>query len=557
VAAFLLLTQRLGPARLAALGAVAVGLIAFFVFFTGRLSNPDMAVLYANLDIADSGRIAAQLDSLKVPYDVDPDGARIMVPANQVARVRMSLAQQGLPQGGSMGYEIFDQGSSLGTTSFVQNINHLRALEGELARSIRTLGPVTGARVHLVLPRREVFSRDMPEPSASIVLSLRTGAQLTLEQISAIRQLVASAVPKLSPTHVAIVDDRGTLLARGNDEKSEGSMAAASVGEVRAAYESRLARSIEEMLTRSVGYGNVRVEVAAEMDFDRVTTTSETFDPDGQVLRSSQIVSEATQARGATANNGAVTVGNNLPDRNQGQAGGEGESSQRNRTEETNNYEISKTEKVHLRETGTIRRLTVAVLVDGVYTTDADGTATYQPRSDADLAKLTALVKGAVGYDESRGDKVEVVNLRFSRPESEFGADDAGSGLFSFEKADYFRIAEIAVLGAVAVLVILLVVRPVVTRVFEVAATTPESEGQNLLQGPAPAQALAGPAGSGTTTDRPVAAGAPPAEDGSLIDISRVEGRVRASSLNQIGEIIERHPEEAVSIMRHWMYQET
>ena len=246
--------SRLGAGRLGAIAGVGVAMVAFFVFLTTRLAKPGMSLLFADLDLKDSGQIVQKLEAMSVPYQLRGDGSQVLVPADQVARLRMAMAEQGLPRGGSIGYELFDKSDSFGASSFAQNVNQLRALEGELARTIGGLGPVQSARVHLVLPRRDLFARDNQEVSASIVLKLRGGERLGKGQVAAIRNLVASAVPTLKPTRVSVVDGAGTLLARGDGEDAN---AASGLGaeELRVNYETRIARSVEELLERTLGPG--------------------------------------------------------------------------------------------------------------------------------------------------------------------------------------------------------------------------------------------------------------------------------------------------------------
>ncbi|NQV21572.1 MAG: flagellar M-ring protein FliF, partial [Rhodospirillales bacterium] len=299
-----------------------------------------------------------------------------------------------------MGYEIFDRGEALGTTSFVQNINHLRALEGELARTIRAIQGVTTARVHLVLPRRELFNRERREPSASIILKLASG-KIDQSQVVAVQHLVAAAVPELTPSRVSIVDSRGVLLARGGDEGSA-QTPFASMSDKTAAFESRMSQQLEDMLSRTAGYGNVRAEVTAELDYDKITTNSESYDPDGQVVRSSQSVEEQGQEQ--DGGNAAVSVAENLPQAEGGDA--ETATSSNSRTEETINYEISRVTKTQVREIGKVVRLSVAVLLNGTYQ-NQDGERVYVPRRQDEMDKLTALVKSAVGFKDERGDRNE------------------------------------------------------------------------------------------------------------------------------------------------------
>lgn len=543
--------RNLGPARLAMMGAVGLGLIGFFFYLTSRIAAPNMELLYSELSTADAAAIGEQLTQANIPFQVDPTGTKIMVPAGQVGQVRMQMAQQGLPSGGNVGYELFDRTEGFGTTSFIQNMNQLRALEGEMARTVGTLAGVQQARVHLVLPRRELFSRQRNTATASVFLKLRPGARLEREQIAAIQHIIASAVPDLEPSRVAIVDSSGRLLARGMDQDSP-AMMMQTAEEKKRAYERRLTRTIEELLGRSLGYGAVRAEVSADLDFDRITTNEEFYDPDAQVVRSTQTVTEGNRAEERDPLE-PVTVDANLPGGNQA-AGAEGSvgpltSSQSNRTEETINYEISRTVRSHVRETGVVRRLSIAVLIDGTYQPGAEGEApVYQPRSQDELDQIEKLVASAVGYDAVRGDVLEVVNMRFTSAEEEFEAE--GDKIFGIPKDDLFRIAEMLILGIVAVLIILLVVRPLITKAFERPGDEEDEMGLLTDQSGAPIQI------GGLADDLALEAAQADEDLEQMIDINRVEGRVRASSLRKVGEIIDKHPEEAVAIIRNWLYQE-
>jgi flagellar M-ring protein FliF len=549
--------RNLGAARLALIALVGAASIGFFAFLGTRITAPTYGLLYSDLDIRDSGQIVQKLEALGVPYQLKGDGAQILVPVDQVARLRMTVAESGLPRGGSVGYELFDKGESLGTSNFVQNVNQVRALEGELSRTISSIGSVQGARVHLVLPRREMFSREKPEPTASIALKLRGNEKLSKGQIAGIQHLVAAAVPGLKPSRISIVDQEGALLARGNGDDPQDS--AGNAEEMRTGYESRLRRTVEEMLERTLGPGKVRVELRADMDFDRITTNQESFDPEGQVVRSTQTVAESSDS--AESGDQAVTVANNLPDA-QNQKGTTGGRSKNARNEETINYEITKKVTSHVREAGVVRRLSVAVLVDGTYAAGSDGTRAYQPRSPEELQQLTTVVRSAIGFDQNRGDVVDVVNLRFA------GADDAGpidsfkTTFLGLGKDDFFRIGETLVLAILAILVLVLVVRPMLSRLMTMTAAADNVAGETRLltdqSGGAPA-ALPPPAGRGAGGNGELAAASAGGQTleavEQMIDLSRVEGRVRASSLKKVGEIVEKHPEEAVAILRSWMYQ--
>lgn len=530
------------------MGGVAIGIIVFFFFLSVRLNNADMTLLFGDLDTGDSAKIVSRLEAMNVPFEIRGDGGQIMVPADRVLRLRMTLAQEGLPNGGTIGYEIFDKTEAFGTTNFIQNVNLVRALEGELARTIRTLAQVEEARVHLVLPKRQLFSRRQQEPSASVVVKTRGPKRLAKAEVLAIQQLVAAAVPSLKVTRISVIDHRGRLLARAGSGDEDNIMATSDNEELQHAEEARMVRVIEELLEQSVGIGRVRAKVTAEMNFDRITTRSETYDPDGQVVRSTQNVEESATSAEQLAGQKSVSVSNNLPDaQDSGGGAGGGTGSSSNRTEETVNFEISKTTRQHVREVGEIKRLSVAILVDGTYKTDANGNRQYQPRDQAELEKLSALAKSAVGFDAKRGDTFEIINMQFVTALDE--QVDFVEPLFGLTKADYFRIAEIFVLAAVGILVIMLVVRPLVSRTLEALPTALERAAeQNLLANQsAEAAALAGP----TETGVEEMIEEDPQED--LISVAAVDGKIRASALNKISEIVERHPDETVGIIRQWM----
>ncbi|HVO03022.1 MAG TPA: flagellar basal-body MS-ring/collar protein FliF [Candidatus Cybelea sp.] len=550
--------RNLGPLRLASIGAVGFALIAFFVFVVARLTSPGYGLLYSGLDPADSASIVQRLDTQNIPYQLKGDGSEILVPQDQVTKLRLSLASEGIPSGGSIGYEIFDRADALGTTNFVQQINQIRALEGELARTIRSLKQVKSARVHLVMPKRELFSRDQAEPTASVVLVLQ-GGPLDKEQVSAIQHLIASAVPGMKANNVSVIDNKGNLLARGAE--GDGADDNATVEDMRRSYEIRLTRSIEDLLSQTIGSDKIRAEVNADLDFNQVTTNTENFNPDGQVVRSTQTVEENDNSNEKQQDN-SVSVANNIPNPPAQQGGsGSNSQSQTQRNEETVNYEISKTTQVEVKHTGTVKRISAAVLVDGTYQPDPNGKPVYQPRSQQELDQIATLVKSAIGFDEKRGDVVQVVNMQFA-PAEETGP--APFQLLGLEKEDLMRIAELLVLSAIAVLVLLLVVRPLLNRLLALPGVAQPGlaiagpAAAALPPGAAAALAIPGPPGS-TQALPGTAEGIAEAENmaqeiDQMIDINQVEGRVRASSLKRISDLVDQHPEQAVNIMRVWMH---
>ena len=561
--------KSLGAARMAAMAAVTLALIGFFAFLMVQMTTPQMVPLFTDLSVEDSASIVKDLERQAVPYQLKSDGAIIMVPKDRVARLRMKLAESGLPKGGGVGYEIFDKTDSLGTTTFVQNINHLRALEGELSRTIRSIDRVQAARVHLVLPERQLFSRDKVDASASIVLKVR-GA-LEPQQVRAIRHLVASAVNGLKPERVSVIDETGKLLADG--ATADNQLNGASSDERKLAYENRLRSEVETIVSSVVGPGHARVQINADFDVNRITQTSDKFDPDGRVLRSSQTREEQS----ATSDNreGSVSVGTELPggarpQQQPADSGNRGDQSRK--TEEIVNYEISRTTKTEVIEAGRVNRISAAVLVDGVYNKNDKGEVAYQPRPKEELDRIAALVRSAIGFDAKRGDQVEVVNLRFAETTpSPINEVTGWMSYLQFTKDDIMGAAEKGVMALLGLIVMFMVVRPLVRRVI-----TPEGAQTPFAAAPAatvPAvtaeaaaaagMMLPGVNGNITSTGGPnvsIVGGdeavAISNRTSAMIDIAKVQGQVHAQSVQKVGELADKNPHEAVSIIRNWLHED-
>ena len=390
---------------------IAAALTAFFLYVAGVISEPPKSILFSGLESRDAAAVSAKLDAMNVPYDAKGDGGTIMVPADQVTKLRMALAQDNLPAAG-VGYEIFDKSDAFGTTAFVQNINRLRALEGELSRSIQTIEGVESVRVHLVIPERQIFSRDSQVPSGSVVL--KTRGVLGREQVGAIQHLVAASVAALTPDRVAIIDDKGNLLA-GGQELTGDDATSGRAEQNTTDFEDRMRRRVESMVASIVGQGHVRAQVTAEMNYTHTTSTSEDYNPDSKVVRSTQTV-EQNASDANPAGSGAVSVASALPGQQNATGGADNVKSSSGRTEETTNYEISKTVTTSAtegKEGNMLKRLSVAVAIDGTVT---DGG--YKPRNAQELKQIDTLVKSAIGYDSGRGDQVQVVNMPFARMES-------------------------------------------------------------------------------------------------------------------------------------------
>ncbi|HEY4029457.1 MAG TPA: flagellar basal-body MS-ring/collar protein FliF [Caulobacteraceae bacterium] len=533
--------QRFGIGRLGAIVGVAAGVAAALFALVLNVGTQPKALLYSNLDLKEAGQITQALDQAGVKYDVKGDGSTIMVPRDKVASTRIMLSSKGMPTSGSVGYEIFDTASPLGQTDFVQNLNRQRALEGELARTIRSLQGVSSARVHLVLPRRQLFEGDGEAPSASVVIGV-AGRSPGADQVAAVRNLIAGAVPNLKPDRVTVVDERGKLLAGVGDGDGQGS----SADTTRADTEERMRKTIKDLVEGVVGAGKARVQVTADLDRNRVTLQEEKYDPDGQVVRSTQTVGEKANQNSSTATS-STSAAANIPGGANGSVTNSepGNTSDSARTEETTNYEISKSTRTEVIEPGQVKRLSVAVAVDGVTTLGAKGKTSYAPRSADEMKRIDELVRSAVGFSAQRGDVVSVINVRFDHGDEEGAA--AGNPLLNFDKNDMMRMAELGVLLVMAALVVFFVVRPLLA-----TAAGGGSAGLPML-----AAAGAGGGSSALTVSdsgvNMVKAG--PAIADSRIDIAKIEGAVKASSVKQVAEFVDSHPEESVSILRAWLHE--
>lgn len=537
--------QRFGIGRLAAILGIGAGVAAVLFAVTMNLGEPK-ALLYANLDLKEAGSITQALDQAGVKYEVKGDGSTIMVPRDKVASTRLMLSSKGLPTAGSVGYEIFDEANSLGQTDFVQQLNRQRALEGELARTILGLDGITSARVHLVLPKRQLFEEEADQPSASVNIGVG-GREPTAEQVRAMQNLVAGAVPNMRPDRVTVVDQRAKTLSGG-----ETGMAAEADGR-KSEVEGRIAKQVKTLVEGIVGAGKARVNVTADLELARVTVQQETFDPDGQVIRSESTTDENSREN-QDDGSGQASVAANIPG-GAGLGGAGGVGSQSGRQESTTNYEISKTTRTEVQEPGQVKRLSVAVAVDGLTAAGADGKpGAYTARSAEEMQRIEQLVRTAVGFNQERGDQVSVINVRFPTPEATGGVE-AASPLMGFDKNDIMRAIEIGVMALVGILMLLFIARPLLksatgggggpmamlggpqtTRIV----TTSDGQPMQLAADGSGQLALPGPAQSDLE---------------AKIDIARIEGQVKASSVKRVSEFVEKHPEESVSILRSWLHE--
>lgn len=544
--------RKLGPLRLVGLVASLAAIIVAVAASTVHLMAPDFVPLFSKLAPEDSAALARHLDQAREKYQMADGGQTVLVERSRVAQLRIMAAEKRLPSKGSLGYEVFDRIDPLSTTTNLFQINQIRALEGELARTIASIAGVESARVHLVIPTRELFSQQAPDTRASVVVQFRANMDSARQRVESIRHLVASAVKNLSPGRVSIVDTQGNLLARGDGESAAGQ--ATAVLEHKLEHERRLRAAVERLVEQHVGIGRVRADVNVDVTYAAVVRTTEAFDPKGRVERSVQTVEEASTKSEQRGDQDA-SVARNIPPEQQAPGQGTRGSENQRRTEETTNFEVSRTQVRESIDPGSIRRVSVAVLVDGVRQADASGAQAWKPRSEEEMKAIERLVRSAVGFSQERGDSVEVVNLPFSPVEL---PDIRPPGMFDFTKEDIKLISQVAILGVVVALVVLFVVRPIVAKMFEEPA--PDTA----------ALAIEGGGGALVPTEEVDEVARMKAEIESemqalqaqraqamaeMIDIDKIEGQVQSSALKRITEIVDKHPEEAASVIRGWLTQ--
>lgn len=452
--------------KLAILVLVAGGMASLFTMSLW-LKAPDYQLLYAKLAPADAAKIVDVLKSDKVPYELSQGGQTIHIPADAIYETRLKLASEGLPEGGEVGMEIFEE-NALGMTEFIQKLNYQRALQGELSRTIKSLDAIDQARVHLVIPKDTLFLKEKPRGKASITIKIKPGKNVTSEQTQGIVHLVAASVEGIDAQDVVVVDLKGNLLS-GDQASSSGAMRTSTNYQHKLVVEKELQDNIVRMLENALGEGTVIAQVSTNLDFELVDRTEEIFDPDSQVVRSEQLVSEATL--GALPP-GGVPGAQGLVPGGTGQTKAGGQPAKRDKENQTFNYEINKIVRQISKPIGTIKKLSVAVLIDGTITGEPP---TYQPRTEEDMAKYLPIIKSAIGYDEKRGDQIQLENVQFDR---------------SFELSEQKRLSESEMMDlaikigkfVLAALFILLfftrVIRPLINWMTTSLEVVPEAQGQ-------------------------------------------------------------------------------
>ena len=540
--------KNLGTAKLMALGAVGLTFLFLIIFSFSVITKPVMSVLYSGLEPSEASSIVSVLEQSNIPVVISSDGTMVSIPKESFAAARMALASQGLPKNAGTGWEIFDSSSSLGMTSFMQQVNKLRAMEGELARSIQTINGIEAARVHLVLPEREAFSREKPTPTASVIVRTIGNYSMDKKQALAVRHLVSSAVPDLDPSKVTVLSADGEIILA---EESSSVTSEVTLQSMRVSIEDRYTQAIERILSARVGAGNVRVNVNVDLNSEREVMVSESYDPEQQVVRSTETSEEIEQS--AENDQSSVSVATNLPNADNGNGGATSNNS-RSRTDEVVNYEIGTVKTERVKEPGEVERVSVAILVNGIYNIQDDGSVVYEERSSEEIQRINDLIRSAIGFDEARGDSISVESLRFIDYSMDVGEP--------FKMSLMDRISEninsiIQWVSAIIItaLILLLGVRPVLNRVLpaeQAAASIVEEVVENSSDESETSDSDNKPEDKEVGGVRVVVDEAQQVED-ELVDLGSVRGGVRKRRLEAMSALVSENPDETVKVLKNWI----
>jgi len=504
--------NALATAKKISLGVVAgvtiLG-IAGVIYYTGQV---DYRVLFSNLTSEDASSIITKLQEKKIPYQISSSGSTISVPADKVAETRLELAASGLPQGGGVGFEIFDK-KMMGATEFEQQLNYRRALQGELSRTINSLDEIQSCRVHIVIPKESLFIEQQKKPTASVAVKLKPSRTLRQPQIEGISHLVASSVEGLNADDVIIVDSQGNILSKSQTGSKLANLSNSQV-EYQRNVEKDMAAQIKSMLENVVGAGKAVVRVAADIDFRVTEKTEETFDPESAVVRSSQKQAEKQMATGAAAG-----------------------TPQQEKTDELVNYEINKVTSKTVMPVGEIKKLSIAVMVDGNYTKDAKGNETYQPRDKKELETLEDVVRKSSGFNAARGDQAVVTSMPFMR-DTEAGLAGTWQEKVASATATFSPLIKYAAIFAAIFLVFMFVIRPLI---------------KSLMAPPAYREAKAGALPAGTAPGAMAVPGEGRAE-GVLPSLRSLTGEDKpASEADLVKQLAAADSKKFAELLRGWM----
>jgi flagellar M-ring protein FliF len=518
--------KNLNSNKIFGLLAVSAVVIGSMIFFIMVLTKTTLAPLYKNLNHEDTRVIALKLSEMGMDYEIDQDNQTILVSANQANHIRMILAQDGLPVSGHLFGQDFMQDDNLfGATQFQNDVNMTRMLEQKLASSINVISHIDSSRVHLVLSKNKPFDSAGIAASASIILKLKAGKRLNKKEINAISHLVAKSVPELSINNITIIDHRGSPLKLANQENQINDYGEFQNIEYQLLIENKIKLMLENLLESHVGQDKVKVSVTAKIKSDKEVIVSEVFDPDGQVVRSRKT---STEKEKDDYNKNNVSVANNIPNSNQ-VLGKNDEDFSKSKSNEITNYEISKKVTNRIIESGAIDRLSVAVMVDGIYKKDDKNNFTYFERSPKEISQIEKLVKSAVGYNDKRGDTIAIINLQFIESKNSNTIDDTTKKWLPESSK---QILQLLIIGGVAVLVIFIIFRPMIQKIMaEKGLTFPGMESETA-------------ANNANNNNINTDGNAPP-----LSDFEQIQ--------NQLNDIVSQDPDKSAAVIRNLLHNKS
>jgi flagellar M-ring protein FliF len=549
------LLQSVSKGRLLALGAILLVATLGFGTLIFWNSRPDFQVLFSNLSAEDAGDITQKLKEKKIPYELSYGGTAVQVPREQVYDLRLALATEGLPKGGGVGFEVFDR-SNLGTTDFVQKLNYQRALQGELIRTIKQFKEIEQARVHIVTPKDSLFVEEQRKPTASVFVKTRSGMTLGAPQVESIVHLVASAVEGLEPANVTVVDQAGKMLSRKNDPSAVGQLTTTQL-EYQRTIEEGLKKKIQGMLEGVVGPEKAIARVSADIDFQQVQISEERFDPTTVVRSEQKTLEKSTSSSGGKSGEdreGFVSLRLPADSKNparantaartksafEGPSGGTLNSSERQ--SEIKNYEITKINKQIRGPAGLVKKISTAIIIDGTYkeVAGAKGAKTkqYVPRTPEEIKNFENIVKKAIGFDESRGDQVEVTSMPFAWSALDEAPRTESSGAW---KETLGLVAKPLVSLVLALLFIFFIIKPLLKKNL-LGGIRPA--GAYRLEGQPDRPALEGPGPAGLTPALGL-----PGETAALPGPPKVQDR------QQIAQVVGQDPNRAAEIVKSWLHE--
>ncbi|MCP5075696.1 MAG: flagellar M-ring protein FliF [Rhodobacteraceae bacterium] len=522
--------KSLGPRRLSILGVVGILLFTTISFSGYYLNRPNHETLYSGLDAEDVTRIGAVLNEAGVSFDISTDGKTIKVPTGRTARARMLLAEKGLPRSDNAGYELFDKMGSLGLTSFMQEVTRIRALEGEIARTIQSLNGVKAARVHLVLPDPGSFRSNRQAPSASVVIRASSGPKLKSAQ--AIRHLVAGAIPGLSIDRVSVMSTDGTLLASGNDAATAAPRNMVSLEQEVA---SRLHDNLKMTLAPFLGFENFKASVAARLNTDQRKIKEIVFDPDARVERSTKVVKQVDSAQNKRGSS-ATTVQQDVPLEESAKSPGENSQENKERREETTNYEINSKEVSTLTNGYLIEKLSIAVVVNSERIAALLKSKNGSKDQETLLKEIRELVSSAVGYDKSRGDTFKITSVDFMTNGSTM-EPLAGPGIVAQIMKQGGTLISALTIIIVTLMVIMLGVRPA----LRLVAGVPD-EGSTALPN----------LQEGNAVENADEAGSAPMIGAVASAAGNQDAAELASPQARLKELVDQDEQQAIMVLKRW-----